>query len=321
MNQNCYECVYKHLAAALSYAKEVMGGFDSKSELNHEIDFLGEIINAEHHLELIDQALFSALRDFRKSCVSRRIKLTEADTDIIREIYNDVLKHEENGPGKALKMPAVAQAKAYSQIYSQEKFTVVYDSITDKEYFDLSLKLLRDNAENQIDVIVLKSNVDLSEYDYITLAETDSLYSLIESGKIAEDNFVYMKENHFIIKHFDFNFLFNSYAQQIAPNHKELRAKGIKEYPYTWDVGKPQTINKTKFLEVMKDQPTDNLLTTYFNLINEPEEYNSRFNILTLEKTLCCSNKARISKMTFVEVTNKTALPSLKEWLDKYMNK
>jgi hypothetical protein len=42
-NQNCIECVYKHLAAALSYGKEVIGGFNSENDLNHEIDFLRRI--------------------------------------------------------------------------------------------------------------------------------------------------------------------------------------------------------------------------------------------------------------------------------------
>lgn len=39
-NQKCFECAYKHLAAALSYGKEIIGGYDAKNELNHEIDFL-----------------------------------------------------------------------------------------------------------------------------------------------------------------------------------------------------------------------------------------------------------------------------------------
>jgi hypothetical protein len=49
-NMVCYECVLKHLAAALSYGKEIISGHGQGAELDHRIDFLGEITNAEHHL-------------------------------------------------------------------------------------------------------------------------------------------------------------------------------------------------------------------------------------------------------------------------------
>jgi hypothetical protein len=37
----CFECVEKHLAGALSYAKEIKSGHGKDSELDHRPDFLG----------------------------------------------------------------------------------------------------------------------------------------------------------------------------------------------------------------------------------------------------------------------------------------
>ena len=40
-NMICFECISKHLSAALSYAKEVMSGHGKGSELDHRPDLLG----------------------------------------------------------------------------------------------------------------------------------------------------------------------------------------------------------------------------------------------------------------------------------------
>lgn len=128
-----------------------------------------------------------------------------------------------------------------------------------------------------------------------------------------------MKENQFIIKPFDFSFLFNTYKQEKAPNSDYLRMLGIKHYPYSWEVGKPQMINKVKFGNYKNSLQNEYFLTTYFNLIEEPTKYNSRHFCLSLDKTLCCSSKAMIGRMTFVEVKNEAAFTSVKDWIIKYL--
>lgn len=65
-DMKCYDCVLKHLAAALSYAKEIRAGHDKNAELDHRPDLLGELVNAEHHLELLDPALCQTAAELRK---------------------------------------------------------------------------------------------------------------------------------------------------------------------------------------------------------------------------------------------------------------
>ena len=75
-NMKCFECLLKHLAGALSYAKEVIAGHDGNNELDHRIDFLGEVVNAEHHAELIDENLASQIKAFRAYLQGRDCVLT-----------------------------------------------------------------------------------------------------------------------------------------------------------------------------------------------------------------------------------------------------
>ena len=69
----CLQCVRKHLANAISYAKEVLAGHGAGGDPDHRPDLLGELGNAEHHLEsdpdqrnLLDRAL-SLRRRFEDS--------------------------------------------------------------------------------------------------------------------------------------------------------------------------------------------------------------------------------------------------------------
>lgn len=69
----CPQCVRKHLANAISYAKEVLAGHGAGGDPDHRPDLLGELGNAEHHLEsdpdqknLLDQVL-SLRRQFENS--------------------------------------------------------------------------------------------------------------------------------------------------------------------------------------------------------------------------------------------------------------
>lgn len=56
----CQQCVRKHLANAISYAKEILSGHGEGGDPDHRPDLLGELGNAEHHLQdnPEDQRLF-----------------------------------------------------------------------------------------------------------------------------------------------------------------------------------------------------------------------------------------------------------------------
>ncbi len=49
-SMDCPQCVRKHLANAISYAKEVLSGHGAGGDPDHRPDLLGELGNAEHHL-------------------------------------------------------------------------------------------------------------------------------------------------------------------------------------------------------------------------------------------------------------------------------
>ncbi len=61
----CPDCLRKHLSAALSYAKEVLSGHGAGATPDHRADLAGELINAEHHAELLSEPFAAGLRDLR----------------------------------------------------------------------------------------------------------------------------------------------------------------------------------------------------------------------------------------------------------------
>lgn len=282
--------------------------------------FYGELINAEHHLELINIDIFNELRTFRKNCSEKRLKLEEADLDTIRAIYNKVLTFETRG--YSLKnIASIAQNNTETKVYDQTLWTIVYDSPEDEEMFDLSFTLLKRNVVNEHQILVLTPKISMTKYaDYVEIVP-QTLLGAIRAEKIVGEEFVYMKENQMFLKPFDLNFLFNSFRQQLAPNADFLKELGVKKYPYIWDVGKPQVINKKQFSITLTEDMKTNLLTTYFNLIGAEPKYNERFNVLTLDRALCCSNKAKIGRMNFAEIKGTEALNSFKNWLNAFQSK
>jgi hypothetical protein len=89
-NMKCYECVLKHLSTALSFGKEILSGHSMGNELDHRIDFLGEITNAEQHLEFIDNTLFARISEYRKNIQAKKVMIDFQDLEFIRKLYLDV---------------------------------------------------------------------------------------------------------------------------------------------------------------------------------------------------------------------------------------
>ena len=108
----CLECLQKHLAGALSYAKEVMEGHGEGSALDHRIDLLGEMVNAEHHLELLDGALLMDLRALRRGLQGRGMAPVEGDLLELRRIWSEAGKERRTAP-KPLSMK-VRDAEGYA---------------------------------------------------------------------------------------------------------------------------------------------------------------------------------------------------------------
>ena len=86
-NMKCIECVLKHLAAAISYSKEVQAGHGRNAELDHRPDLLGELVNAEHHLKLIDSGLCQAVNSLRNKLQANGINPGLGEIEYIRRLW------------------------------------------------------------------------------------------------------------------------------------------------------------------------------------------------------------------------------------------
>lgn len=83
----CKDCVLKHIANAMSYAKEILAGHGIGGTPDHRPDYLGELVNAEHHLEHISVELLNRVMVIRTAAQMRRMMPVETEIDSLREIW------------------------------------------------------------------------------------------------------------------------------------------------------------------------------------------------------------------------------------------
>ena len=305
-SMKCFECCFKHLAGALSYGKEILSGHDKNNPLDHRIDFLGELVNCEHHLGLINQGLADELKAYRQNIQNKHVELNQADLEKLREFYKKVEDVEKNNAKPFEKVGAIKN-------YSQDEFSVIYFKPKNEQWFDLSYQLLKINCLNKINIYAVQPEIQLKDYPDIKVVK-DNIYDLIKTDEITE-NFVYMQDNYFILRNFDFNFLSNTYRQIKALNEEDLRKRGVKGFCYDWDC-KPQMFNKNDYIKTMEGI-TDNLPTCYFNINRQGENLNSHFQVVDLDRVICCSNKAKITSVNFCTCRNDLAFSSFKKWIDE----
>jgi hypothetical protein len=108
-NMKCPACVLKHLSAAISYAKEVQSGHNRRHELDHRPDLLGELVNAEHHLKLLDNNICGSVSTLRKKLQDNGINPGLAEIEYIRSLWKMV----EN---KFMPVPASGETKDLNNI-------------------------------------------------------------------------------------------------------------------------------------------------------------------------------------------------------------
>ena len=104
-NMKCPACILKHLSAALSYAKEVQSGHNRGHELDHRPDLLGELVNAEHHLKLLDNNLYDAVAGLRKKLQENGINPNMAHTEYLRKLWKMV--EDKYDPEEIVSTPAI----------------------------------------------------------------------------------------------------------------------------------------------------------------------------------------------------------------------
>lgn len=86
----CKDCVLKHLADAMSYAKEILAGHGLGGTPDHRPDYLGELVNAENHLAHMSADLLNRLMVIRTAAQMKRMTPSDSDIDALRELWIDV---------------------------------------------------------------------------------------------------------------------------------------------------------------------------------------------------------------------------------------
>ncbi len=86
-SMKCKDCVLKHIANAMSYAKEILAGHGIGGTPDHRPDYLGELVNAENHLEHISIELLNRVMVLRTAAQMRRMVPLETDIDELRELW------------------------------------------------------------------------------------------------------------------------------------------------------------------------------------------------------------------------------------------
>lgn len=87
-SMDCVACFRKHIAAALSFAKEIMGGHGAGADLDHRADLEGEIANAEQHArEMTVPGYAAALRDLRHTLDAKAWQPGADDVVVLRKLW------------------------------------------------------------------------------------------------------------------------------------------------------------------------------------------------------------------------------------------
>ena len=324
-SMKCWDCALKHLAGALSYGKEILTGHTKGAELDHRPDLLGELVNCEHHAELLDRELFNRVSTLRKQLQVRHVFVTAEDLDTLRMLY---LKTEALSEGRndepyritagssAFVLPVLPSSADYPQ-YSAP-LDIVFDRVDNLDFFRLARETIVRYLTNFGTLYVLESQIDLSAFTDVTVVGK-TLIEFVNRPELSV-NFLLWKQNMGVLQPFDAQRSFPAYSPMIPPEMeaatKFLSEKGCKGKIYLWDDVKPQPVSKIKYGELMKEISTAYPLTAYFSLKNEPKRFNALDTTVLLTQPVCCSNRHRLKTFPFV-CWNQAAFASLINFLQQ----
>lgn len=298
----CFQCVLKHLAGALSYGKQVISGHGKGADLDHRIDYLGQITNAEQHLELIDKNLFNQISTYRKQLQSKKIQVDQTDLQFVRKLYIMVQLKEDG-----------QQLQNNTYYIAQDNVDVVYEQITNLEYFKLSYHLLKQNLTDYNKIYVLKSSVDLSQFDVQVVNMDIKQFALTD--KLSQD-FIYMYQNT--------SFLKKTSGKQIIPTYslknrdialvEQFRRLGIQKTIYNYEKFKVQPIKKTQFNEILKNYDGKHPISYYSVRDGANLAMDNQFNVV-VDRPVCCSTKSNLKVKHYVNWDH-NGFQSLKKFLN-----
>ena len=285
----CFQCALKHTATALSYGKQILSGHGEGADLDHRIDFLGELTNLEHHLKLLDENLCVEVKNYRQMIQAKKVNLSEEDLQYIRELYKKI---------EAVQDGDKSMVKKESSINSTP--CVLFIHIQDKNYFDLCYKKLKENLVDYSKIYYLKSAIDLSGYDV----------EKIEYKDITEQYIYLMNEKQLVLRHFSAKALLRVQDYKADFNMKPIIEDLKKNQPYYYYQNFPCVVEKGNFWQfVDKETP----LTYYCNKY-KADEYKLFQVAIKLDKVLCCSNKSRMKTAIYLHIDNEVALDSVKKY-------
>jgi hypothetical protein len=90
--KDCLPCLRKHLAQAISYAKEIANGHGKGSALDHRPDLEGEIGNAEQHAAALGiDGYRRSLRDLRHNLDARAWQPGDDDIALLRRMWQSAM--------------------------------------------------------------------------------------------------------------------------------------------------------------------------------------------------------------------------------------
>lgn len=294
-SMNCYECVFKHIATALSFGKQILSGHGKGSDLDHRIDFLGELVNLQQHLDLINQDFGKDVKNYRQALQQRKINLIEQDLQFLRALYQKVQEYQES---------MINKKTIFENINLSSPPSILFLHITNKNYFDLCYKKLKENLRDYKNIYYLKSDVDLTQFDDV---------KSINYTDIQDDYLYIMNEKTVILKPVSCKYKMRIYDYNMGQfNVQKIMMDLKKTQTFYFYERYPIIVQKNKFEEFLSNELP---LTYYANKYKDSEQrsYNA---VVKLDKVLCCSNKSKIqSSAIFCYVENDVALNSLKNYL------
>lgn len=335
-SMRCWDCLLKHIAGAVSYTKEVMSGHARGNELDHRVDLLGELVNAEHHAEVLDLELFNRITNLRRTLQSNHVKVSGATTDDLRQLYVEIENKqsiEETAAGQVPPAPignniptavkttptgGSAFIRSANVMY-QAALDVVYEKVTNLDYFKFSYYSIKRWLTNYRNIYVLKSFVDLSEFGEVRVANK-SLLEFCKDAELSED-FLYVKEDQGWVGRDDARkaqpMFMTNYNDDNTKAREEARKHGIETGSRYFDNLRPQPVNKTKYLDTMSEFGELNYpMTMYYT--KRASEYNiiSRYDLLAvIDRPVCCSTKSKLRNGLWARWTNEANFESMKQFL------
>lgn len=159
-SMNCLNCCLKHIACALSYAKEILDGHGKDSELDHRIDFLGQLINLEHHLICYNRQYALDLREYREQLQAHSMIPKIEDLNKFRKMYIDLQNFKKQKNINEIELIDSSPA-------------IVFISIQNENFLDLTYKMILKNLKNYTKIYCLNSQIDLSNYNIEKIKKED----------------------------------------------------------------------------------------------------------------------------------------------------